>query len=95
MSYVAQSWKLDRESAEAMRALDLDVAPLFLGKKSIDYFGRLRRANTEVVCKTVDVNGQTVDYSNSDICLQNAELHANVHPSFFSRHLSLADPLFF
>lgn len=69
---------MDRESADAMRALDLDVAPSFYGTRTIDYFGRLRRADTNVVCKTVNVDGLPLDYSESGMCMQNAQLHANV-----------------
>lgn len=78
MCYITHGWKMDRESADAMRALDLDVAPIYLGKKTLDRFGRLRRAETSVVCQTVNVEGFTVDYSNHAICMQNADLHANV-----------------
>lgn len=74
---------MDRESAALMKSLDLEVAPSFYGPKTIDLYGQLRRADTSVVCKTVDVQGATVDYSNSAICMQNAEQHANVR-SFLS-----------
>lgn len=77
MSYLAQGRQMDRESAALMKSLDLEVAPSFYGPKTIDLYGQLRRADTSVVCKTVDVQGATVDYSNSAICMQNAEQHAN------------------
>lgn len=73
---------MDRESADAMRVLDLAVAPSFYGKKSIDYFGRLRRADTSASCSAVDNFGVAVDYSNSTTCSNNAELHVNVCRSF-------------
>lgn len=76
---------MDRDSALLMQSLDLKVAPSFFGPKTIDFYGRLRRADTSVVCSTVDVSGKTVDYSNGDICMGNAELHANVCPQFLPR----------
>lgn len=77
MSYVAEGWKMDRDSAKAMRSLNLEVAPLYYGKKTINYYGRLVRRDMQVTCNAVADNGQTVDYSNSGECLNNAELHAN------------------
>lgn len=69
---------MDRDSAKAMRSLNLEVAPLYYGKKTINYYGRLVRRDMQVTCNAVADNGQTVDYSNSGECLNNAELHANV-----------------
>lgn len=71
-SYIAQAWKMDRESENLMKALDLEVAPEFFGPKRIDVYGRLRRADTSVICKSA-----TTDWSNSATCLSNANLHAN------------------
>lgn len=70
---------MDRESENLMKALDLEVAPEFFGPKRIDVYGRLRRADTSVICKSA-----TTDWSNSATCLSNANLHANVRTYFFS-----------
>lgn len=69
---------MDRESASAMRALDLEVAPLYYGKKSINYFGRLVRRDIQVTCLAMADNAMTVDFPERTMCLANAQQHANV-----------------
>lgn len=80
MSYVAQGWKLDRESADAMVALNFKVTPAFFGPKKIDGYGRLRRQTSSVTCSSgPEIPGGLApyDWSNNDICMKNAEQHAN------------------